>query len=301
MTGRVVKPFAKINLFLKIRRKREDGYHDIDTVFQTIDLADRMEIESRGSGIILECNRRDIPTDEKNLVVRTVLHLRKAEYPVPDLNMKLRKSIPTGSGLGGGSSDAAALIMGLNGMLELGMSQQQMSDVASRIGSDVAFFLWGGTAVGHGRGEKIFPLAQLPDFWVALATSDIKIDTPRAYSKIDALLTEKENNNNITQFIYSIFKGKPDFSLAENDFERLVLEEHGELKEIRTIFKEKGAVSALLTGSGSAFYGLFLRRQDAEKAALAVNKMRLCRDCMVCRTMDSLRYHKQLFDRTNLE
>ena len=293
--------FAKINLFLKVDGKREDGYHDIETVFQTVSLKDRIEVEFGGKGIVLETDRKDVPSGKENLILKAIDLLKKEGYAIPGMKIKLRKTIPPGSGLGGGSSNAAVMLMGMNRYLDLRMSSQKMADCAQKLGSDVTFFLWGGTAAGRGRGNEIFPLPSLPDLWITLATFEKKIHTSDAYSKIDSLLTDNENNNTISKFIYSIFQGKPDFSFAENDFERLVLRKDSKLRQVRRIFQQRGSMSTLLTGSGSAFYGLFKEKKDAEEAASAVRKLGFCGRCTVCSTIDSVSYHKRLFGQTNQE
>ncbi len=290
----IVHSHAKINLFLKIKGRRKDGFHNIETVFQTVSLKDTMEILLEGSGVRIECDRHDIPKDRENIISKTIHALRREGYDIPAMKITLRKRIPPGSGLGGGSSNAAMIIMAINRMLNYRMSGHFMQSVARSLGSDVPFFLWGGTASGRGRGDEIFPLPDLQTLWVALATFQQKIETAGAYAEIGSLLTEKENNNNITQFIYSIFKGRPDFALVENDFEKLAFRLIGDLREVRKIFRMNGAMCTLLTGSGSAFYGIFERRRDAERAASIVKERTICMQCFVCATVGSADYQTAL-------
>ncbi len=290
----IVHSYAKINLFLKIKGKRLDGFHDIETIFQTVSLRDTMEITPGGSGLRIECDRHDIPIGKENIIWRAVHALRREGFDVPPMKIILRKRIPPGSGLGGGSSNAAAVIMAINRILNYSMDGRLMQSVARSLGSDVSFFLWGGTAVGQGKGDDIYPLPDMPAMWVTIATFRQKVETGHAYAEIGSLLTEKENNNNITKFIYSIFKGRPEFALAENDFERLAFRHIVDLKEVRKIFRTNGAICSLLTGSGSAFYGIFEGRRDAGRAAAALKDGKRCKQCIICATVGSAEYQKAL-------
>ncbi|MEW5805899.1 MAG: 4-(cytidine 5'-diphospho)-2-C-methyl-D-erythritol kinase [Acidobacteriota bacterium] len=293
--------FAKINLALKVLGKRMDGYHEIETVFQTVSLADRIEFEFAGRGIEVDCcgsepgQKCDVPSGRRNIVYSAIELLRKEWYAIPGIRVHIEKRIPPGSGLGGGSSNAAATLLALKRHLSLNIDLRKMLEMAARLGSDVPFFLWGGTAMGMSRGDDVIPLRDAGHFWVALAIFPEKMNTAEAYAKLSPLLTNREDDTNIKKFIYSIFKGNIDFSLAENDFEHVIGKDGPDLKLVRDIFEESGARKSMLTGSGSAFYGFFDSHRAASKAADEVMRKGSRCDCMVVETVGSRDYHERIY------
>jgi 4-diphosphocytidyl-2-C-methyl-D-erythritol kinase len=234
---------------------------------------------------------------EDNLIMKMIFLLRKRGFQIPDLEISLEKRIPLGSGLGGGSSNAAATLAKLNECFHLNLSYDEMQNLCSQIGSDVSFFLWGGTALGSGRGEIIQPLKSIGDYWVCLAIPGGGSSTKSAYSKASKILTEKKKGINITNFIYSISKGSPDFSLAENDFERLLFKKNKIIARTKELFQKYNSCCTMLSGSGSSVYALFLDRGSAVKAAgaFALSELKDKMTVLLARTVDAKEYHKRLF------
>lgn len=271
---------AKINLGLRILERRSDGYHELRTVFQSISLADRLTVgyTRRGGGeVSLDC---DIPelAGSDNLAVRAARTLLDAgKYP-GRVRVTLEKKIPAGAGLGGGSSDAAAVLSALDLLLRPRPTPQLLHRVATQIGSDVPFFLLGGTAVGLGRGEEIYPLPDPPRRWLLLLAPKIPIATPDAYrrlaesrSKRGSELTDTRRQHIISGFCTNIFgsKGILASSAAElppNDFEAVIFETYPELRNWKRRLLRLGASSAFLSGSGSALCGVFGARKTALEA-----------------------------------
>lgn len=289
--------FAKINIGLKILGKRKDGFHEIRTVFQTINLSDQIEIRYPSDQLNIICQQMLLPKSEDNLIAKVILLLRKKGFSIPPLEIFLDKKIPLGSGLGGGSSNAATTLMALNELFHLNLSCQEMMSLGAQIGSDVPFFLWGGTALGTGRGEEIRPLRGIGDYWICLAIPKRKSLTKDAYAKASVILTEKKKDINITNFIYSISKGEPDFSLAKNDFERLLFKKDRVVTATKELFKKYHSPCVMLSGSGSAMYALFQDRESAEKAVKAVKASEL-KDKVILlfgKTIDAGAYQKRIF------
>lgn len=289
--------FAKINIGLKILSQRSDSFHEIRTVFQTINLSDKIKIMCPSRRLNIVCRQKNIPEGKDNLMAKVVFLLRKKGYSIPNLQMDLDKKIPVGSGLGGGSSNAAATLMALNKWLGLNIPWHDMMHLAAQIGSDVPYFLWGGTALGAGRGDEIYPLKEIKKYWVCLAFPNKKSLTKDAYTKASKILTENKKDINITNFIYSILKGEPDYSLAENDFEKLLYKQDRIFSETKEIFKKCHSCCEMLSGSGSSIYALFSNRKNAVRAAHVIMSSREndTMDVIVVKTMNSKEYHARLF------
>ena len=178
--------YAKINLTLDVLADRDDGYHDIETVMHTIELHDSIVLRENESGITIRCASPDVPPDTQNIVYRTAQFLKETFRIPTGVEVELTKCIPIASGLGGGSSDAAVTLLGLAQMWKLRLSERQLADLASKIGSDVPFFLAGGAALAMGRGERIRPLRPLPTTWVVLARPPVQISTEWAYRILES-------------------------------------------------------------------------------------------------------------------
>ena len=247
-------PNAKLNLGLRILRKREDGYHDLETVFYPIPIKDALEILPSKT---LKLNVTGIPVkgkQEENLCIKAY-QLLKQEFPnLPAVEINLHKTIPMGAGLGGGSSDAAFMLRLLNEKFELELSQEKLILAASEIGSDCAFFIVNEPCIARGRGEQLQKIKlDLSPYTILVVNPGIHIDTSWAFSQTNS---KKQNEgSNISQLIHekpSGWKG-----LLKNDFEELVIANYPLVAEIKNILYEKGAVYAAMTGSGSTVFGLF--------------------------------------------
>ena len=260
---------AKINLILRILDRRSDGYHNLWSVMQTVALEDEVQIRAASpGGIRLTCDTELLSTDSSNLVYRAAAAVLDQASLSLGLDVELRKRIPMGAGLGGGSSDAAATILGLNQLLKLGWSREQMQSVAEQLGSDVPFFLFAPAAVVSGRGEAVKPVWMEESRWVVLAKPGFGVETKWAYrelaaSRTDArplssphLAIDRQSRLTWTQLV----------TAAENDFEAPVFARYPVLREIKDALRTQGADLALLSGSGATMFGIFSTESAARRA-----------------------------------
>jgi 4-diphosphocytidyl-2-C-methyl-D-erythritol kinase len=256
--------YAKINLTLEVLGSRDDGYHEIASVFQTIDLADSLSFQS-GDGIDLDC---DIPylVSPQNSVLRAAEALREETGCEKGALIRLRKHIPIGGGLGGHSADQAAALKGLNELWGLGLEWQKLLQLAAKLSSDTSFFLHGGTALIQGRGEKVTPLSPLPETWLVLLRPTIKPvpnKTARLYAR---LIPSHFTPGHLTQiFIQQLSQGRPaDDSLLFNVFELVAFDFFPKLDWYRRRMLEAGAAAVHLAGAGPTLFALLPDRTSGE-------------------------------------
>jgi len=266
-----VPALAKLNLDLRVLAKRPDGYHELRTVFQTISLADSIEIEfSPGRASRIEL--LDDPGIPNNLVVRAAKLAMEAMRAPGRIDLRLIKRIPMGAGLGGGSSDAAAVLLALPALAGRRLRFETLAGLGAELGSDVPFFLLGGAAVGIGRGTELFPLPDVAAAPAVLVAPGIHVDTARAYAELSPGLTSESQQNKIFSFqshAWNLSAGGP----AGNDFESVVFARHGRLAVLKRELVRAGASYAMMTGSGSALYGLFSGREEASRALRRVGQV----------------------------
>ncbi len=259
-----VPALAKINLDLRVLGKRADGYHELRTVFQTISLADSLEIAFT-PGRKTEIELKDDPGISDNLVLRAARLAMEAMRTAGRLEMRLWKRIPMGAGLGGGSSDAASVLLALPALAGRRIGLESLAGLAARLGSDVPFFLLGGAAVGIGRGTELFPLPDAPSRMGLVIAPGVHVDTAQAYAALSPGLTSDAQQNKIISFqsfTWDSVSGGP----AANDFEAVVFARHGRLAALKRGLIRAGASYAMMTGSGSALFGLFSRREEVSLA-----------------------------------
>ena len=257
-----VKSFAKINLGLEIVGKRPDGYHDIRTLFQTVSLADEIDLEPVPNGILdLTGDDPAIAWDRTNLVHRAARLLQERTGTARGAKISVRKSIPAGRGLGGGSSNAAAILLALNRMWELGLGGGELARLAKSLGADVPFFLTGGLCMGEDIGDRLTPLPDLSPLTCLLFFPPFPISTASIYAGVEPSLTSLGKGSKIVRFLES-----GDFGLLGNDLERVIFRAHPELERWTSFFREQGALLSQVSGSGSAVYGLFSETACAEAA-----------------------------------
>lgn len=262
-----VRAFAKINLDLCVLGRREDGYHDVHTVLQTLQLHDTIRIEAARGPFRLEGDARAMPLDESNLVWRAADALWRAagrDGPARDARVRVIKRIPSQAGLGGGSSDAAATLVGLAAVWRLRLPLDQFAAVGATLGADVPFFLYGGTALGQGIGEHVLPLVDLPKRYVVLAQPAVGVSTADAYR----WLAEARAGGGRPRLPAS-WADLPDG--GANDFEEVVERRHPEIATARRLCEGAGAETARMCGSGSAVFGLFTALRQARRAARALD------------------------------
>jgi 4-diphosphocytidyl-2-C-methyl-D-erythritol kinase len=251
--------FAKINLGLRILGKRRDGYHEIRTLYQTIDLHDDLEVEliPRADGVHVECGDPAIPSGRGNLVYQACQLWKRARRFKGRIEVRLEKQIPPGSGLGGASSDAAAALVGLEHLKGNQLNLETRLRFAARLGSDVPFFLLGGRALGCGRGEEVYPLADLPARYCLVVFPGFGVSTAWAYREAGLRLTKPYGVCKPQGF--GVWSRVPleTWGPAENDFEQVAFAKWPELGKLKRQLIRAGAETALLTGSGSAVYAIF--------------------------------------------
>ena len=258
---------TKVNLGLHVVGRRSDGYHEIVTIFQAIDLCDALEGEV-AEALTLEVQDASIPADESNLVLRAarLLHARIAGARGRGARLRLDKGIPAGAGLGGGSSDAAGALMLLNELWSLRLGSAALERLAADLGSDVPFFLFGGTALGTGRGATIEPLPPIGERAVLLGCPPFALSTPEVYRALQAPLTVDGADVTVPRLFVKFAKGN-DFALARNDLEVAAFGMRGELATFRDALSRSGAEVALVSGSGSTVFGLFRAGTDVTSIA----------------------------------
>ena len=258
---------AKINLGLKILGKRPDGYHEILSVAQGIDLADVLRFRPAERSA-LTCTVADIPVDGDNLVLRAMaLFAQRAPVPCRPFSVHLEKNIPVGAGLGGGSADAAATLRALNALHGSPLDAEDLRALAAQLGSDIPFLIEGGTAVMRGRGEVLEPLGWQGDVWYVLVYPGVAVGTAWAYGQIRAALTDP---NRYINFVDSLSGGCVDcwelMEVLENDFLPVVESAYPIVAMLRSHLDRAGACATSMSGSGSTVYGLFDDRNAALKA-----------------------------------
>jgi 4-diphosphocytidyl-2-C-methyl-D-erythritol kinase len=259
---------AKINLGLRINGLRPDGYHEISSVFQEIDLSDRIVLhQAADSRLSLICNSPDLAADETNLCLKAARLLRETTNCLGGVQMELTKIIPMGAGLGGGSSDAAAVLLGLNRLWELDLDQSTLLNLAARLGSDVPFFIFKGCCLAGGRGEELTKIDPLVSGPMVLVAPNIHISTAWAYKNIESYrLTSREDFVKLHvyfQIDYSVERFQACF---KNDFEPLVFAHYPILRQLKETLLETGAWYASLSGSGSVVFGIYREAKIAQAA-----------------------------------
>ena len=264
--------FAKVNLSLRVLGRRADGYHEIRTIFQTVSLRDELTFSPLADdNFQLACDALGVPADESNLVWRAGAVLRERFGLRAGARVELKKRIPAQGGLGGGSSDAAVALVGLAALWGVGGEAvwAELAELASRLGSDVPFFLTGGTALGTGRGADITPLEDLPRTPLVIVTPQARVPTPEAYRALNApALTTPEG---AVKLPISREVAGPLCEALSNDFEPAVFRLRPEIKRVRDALLRAGARCALLAGSGSSVFGVF---ESGAVAAAARERLR---------------------------
>jgi len=317
-----VRSFAKINLGLAIGPLRPDGFHALRTIYQTVAAHDVIKVAAgRGSGIEIRCPDARVPCDETNTCYRVAERVLKAVGHRAKVVIQIDKRLPVQGGLGGGSSNAVATLFALEKVLKKRLSAGERLRIATEVGSDLPLFLLGGTVLGCGRGEEIYPLPDLPPLPCVLVTPEIAVSTPQAFRDWDVLaeraLTAGNAVDTMDRFGRSAFEWLSGRGLSgvptkggdraetllldlvragiENDFERVVFPQYPELREWKRALEREGAQFASLSGSGSALYGFFRSGSAAEKAAARLRARGV--SAMVSTTLPRAGYGKRLFAR----
>ncbi len=269
MAARVrIRSLAKINLDLRVLNRREDGFHDLRTIFQTVSLADTIDIEYRPGPTKININSNF--NISPNIIEKAADSVLAVTGKTARIGFVLKKRIPLGGGLGGGSSNAAAVLLALPALLRKPLKMEKLMELAASLGSDVPFFLMGGTAVGLGRGTELYPLPDLPSLPALLITPGIHVSTPEAYRALGRKLKGTDAESVPYDFqaaAWGIAEAHPPAGWGvENDFEPVVFRQHSHLELIKGKLLKLGARPALMSGSGSTIFGIFANRQIRDRA-----------------------------------
>ncbi len=257
--------YAKINLGLRILRKREDGFHDIETVFYRIAVRDELSF-APSTTLALDHDAPSLPHDETNLVLRAARILHERCRPLRGAHITLRKHIPVGAGLGGGSSDAAATLLALNSFWTLNLSTEMLRSIAAGLGSDVSYFLQPGTAYALGKGDVLEYFNLSIPYWILTVYPGVSVPTAWAYSQI--VLARPRSPVNLRQLLTDHMRDQDALSdILANDFEDIVAAHYPVVAETRKALLSAGAVAARMSGSGSSVYGFFRGEAEAQHAA----------------------------------
>ena len=273
-----LRALAKINLGLDILRKREDGYHEVRMIMQTIQMYDVLKMKKvKKPGISLSVNYPYIPSDERNLVYKAA-KLLMDEFQVKEgVDICLEKFIPVAAGMAGGSSDAAAAMVGINRLFKLGLSERELMDRAVNIGADVPYCIMRGTALAEGIGEKLTRIAQIPDCFVLIGKPGISVSTKMAYESLQ--LDKISSHPDIDGMIRDIENGDL-LTMTEkmgNVFEPGIIEKYPVIGEIKDLMEDNGALKAMKSGSGPTVFGIFDDREKMEVAAAVLRESGLAK------------------------
>lgn len=296
-----IKAYAKINLALDVTGRRDNGYHDVRMIMQSINLYDELMIcrkprnpEENETGTPDEAGRitivsdtKDIPLNEDNLIYKAA-KLLMDEYGIDEgIYIELKKNIPVAAGMAGGSTDAAAVFKGMNSLFDLEMTPEKMCDLGVRIGADVPYCIMGGTALSEGIGEILTPLSPIPDCCILIAKPDISVSTGYVYTTFDSL--KEKRHPDVDAMINAIDSGdiRSISKLLGNSLEGVTQEEYPVIKKIKQIMLGNNALGALMSGSGPTVFGIYEDRSDAEAAADILRQYFYAKDIFVTGPYDS--------------
>lgn len=277
-----LKALGKINLGLDVLGRRENGYHDVRMVMQTLYLYDQITIEkTEKPGIELSTNLFYLPVNENNLAYRAA-DLLMQEFGVEEgVKITLEKHIPVAAGMAGGSSNAAAVLYGINRMFSLGLSQEELMERGVKLGADVPYCIMRGTVLAEGIGEILTPLPAMPRCTVLVAKPPISVSTKLVYEKLDA--HEIENHPDIDGILEGLERQdlKKIASSMGNVLERVTVEEYPVIEEIKEMMKENGALNAMMSGSGPTVFGLYSDKRMAKEAAQKIKESGIAKQVYV--------------------
>ena len=321
-----VRSFAKINLGLAIGPTRPDHFHALETIYQTVAAHDGIRVEAaRGNGIEIRCKNPHVPCDETNTCYRVADRMLRHWKQRAKVTITIEKNLPVQGGLGAGSSNAVATMFALERELKEPLAAADRLRIAAEVGSDLPLFLLGGTVLGLGRGEQVYPLADLPVIACVLVTPATAVSTPQAFRDWDAFiesdskawnLTLPDDSVTLSKFNGSAFEWLSNLDVSgvpverdgdraetplldlvragiENDFERVVFPQYPELRDVKRVLEREGADYASLSGSGSTLYGLFRTRERAVQAAERMSAEGLA--ATVTETLPRSQYRAQMF------
>jgi 4-diphosphocytidyl-2-C-methyl-D-erythritol kinase len=258
---------AKVNFYLKVVGKRPDGYHDLVSVMQALELADELTLRPAGAGVDVGCDRADVPLGDKNIAYRAAVAFMEETGFEGGVSIDIKKRTPMAAGLGGGSSDAAATLRGMSALTGLSIPHARLVEVARSLGADVPFFLSSPTALAEGVGDLLTELRPIDETWLLLVNPGILVSTKWVYESLNLGLTNSHNSIKLPQFEGQAIDAGLLVSCLHNDLEQVTADKYPLIKEIKERLIREGARGALMSGSGPTVFGVFERRHEAEKAA----------------------------------
>lgn len=280
----VIKSYAKINLTLDITGKRENGYHDVCMVMQTVNLFDLIIADKRKSGIFLKSNLEYLPTDERNIAYKAACLFFEKSGICGGVSIIIHKNIPVAAGLAGGSGNGGAVLCALNALYDFPLSREEILDMSVTLGADVPYCIMGGTALAEGIGEKLTRLPDCPKMTILLVKPPINVSTPEVYREFDAL---DEVLHPDTDSMILALKNGDILKISENlsnALESVTIKKHPVISGIKEKMIKNGAVAALMSGSGPTVFGIFDDEQKAKKSADSFYKQ--YREVYLCKTFN---------------
>lgn len=262
-----IDSYSKINLTLNILAKRQDGYHNIETIMQSVNLADRIFIKEEKEGIRIKCNHPLVPVDTQSLTYRSAEKILNRYRITKGVKIEINKKIPLASGMAGGSANSASILVGINKLFALNLSNKDLREIGEELGMDVPFCIQNGTALAYHKGEKVIPLPLInPPLWIIIVNPGFEIPTKWAYNSLDLDQIKKEKNN--IEAMLKALKERELEGIAKNlfnSFEELVIEKYPEIGKIKDRLTEEGALGALMSGSGPTVFGIAQNKEQALK------------------------------------
>ena len=281
MDSVVIKAMAKVNLGLDVLRRRENGYHDVKMVMQTVDLYDTLTLSKIDKGIVITTNTGELPLDEDNLIFKAAKLLLEYTDKKAGVSIHLDKQIPIAAGMAGGSTDAAATLLGLNELCNLDLTKEALAEIGVKIGADVPYCIYGGTYLSEGIGEVLTKLPDAPDCYVVIAKPEIGVSTKYVYENLHIETVEKHPD--IDGMIDAIKKGSLDgvAKKMENVLETVTIKRYPEIETMKKCLLKNGAESALMSGSGPTVFGIFKEENIAKQALSKLQKTGLVKNGFV--------------------
>jgi 4-diphosphocytidyl-2-C-methyl-D-erythritol kinase len=257
---------AKVNYLLDVLRRRPDGYHDLRMVMQRVNLCDQISLTLTDSpGISVTCGKQGVPDGPGNIAWKAARAMLDASGSNVGVTISITKNIPVAAGLGGGSSDAASVLMGMNELLELQMSTQKLMEIGVRLGADVPFFIFKDTALAEGIGEKLIAMPPMPTAWILLVNPGVHVSTAWVYKNLK--LTNRDKLNSLPTSYGSL---EDVCGIFSNDLESVTIPAFPVIAEIKAAMLNQGALISMMSGSGPTVFGLFRDKESAEQAKLAL-------------------------------
>lgn len=281
MDSVVIKAMAKVNLGLDVLRRRENGYHDVKMVMQTVNLYDTLTLSEIEEGIIITTNTGELPLNEDNLIYKAAKLLLEHTGKCKGVSVHLDKQIPIAAGMAGGSTDAAATLLGMNSLYKFGLTKEELAEIGVKIGADVPYCIYGGTYLSEGIGEVLTKLPDAPDCYVVIAKPGIGVSTKYVYENLHIETVEKHPD--IDGMIEAIKSGSLDgvAEKMENVLETVTIKRYPEIENMKKCLLENGAENALMSGSGPTVFGIFKEENIAKQALFKLKETGLVKNGFV--------------------